>query len=79
MGRSQIIEKLSLSFEKVFQKKIEINETLSAADFSEWDSLANIQLMSQVEEDFNVDFTAQDMMALEKIGDLISFLEKKVS
>tara|TARA_X000000368_G_C23052462_1_gene722123 strand:- start:1563 stop:1787 length:225 start_codon:yes stop_codon:yes gene_type:complete len=53
--------------------------TLESApgDFPEWDSLGHLNLLSSLEEEFNISFDMDETMSIQTIKDLKEILAKK--
>jgi len=54
----------------------EINDELSRDDIEEWDSLAHLMLINEIESAFQVTLTDDDVMTIRTIGDLKKTLKK---
>ena len=54
----------------------EINDDLSRDDIEEWDSLAHLMLINEVEETFQITINDDDILAIHTIGDLKRVLKK---
>lgn len=55
---------------------IEIVETSVASDVEGWDSLANVELMIEIERAFGVRFRTGELAELESIGALVRLVEQ---
>ena len=56
-----------------------INEDLGPGDISEWDSLANQNLILALEQEFQLNFDIDEVLDMETVGDIIEILEEKIS
>jgi acyl carrier protein len=54
-----------------------ITPELNAAAVSQWDSLANVQLMVQVEQRFGIRFTTAEIAELKNVGELAALIAAK--
>ena len=54
----------------------EISDELSRDDVEEWDSLAHLMLINELEETFKVTINDDDILAIHTIGDLKKVLKK---
>ena len=52
------------------------SEELAAGDIPEWDSVAQVQIIQAVEEEFHISFEIPDAIDIEDIGDLIEMVKK---
>lgn len=58
-------------------ESIVIDENSAAKDVEGWDSLANVQIMLSIEEEFGVTFDLDDMVKFKCIGDIVECIERK--
>lgn len=74
-----ILEKLEEIFRDVFDDETIIltNETTSK-DIEDWDSLAHINLILAIKEQFNIDFTLEEVAEYKNVGDMTKAIERKV-
>ena len=62
-------ETLNLVFRRVFDNEtITITDETTADDIEEWDSLAHINLIMEIEAEFDIKFTVDDIMDLKNVG-----------
>ncbi|RJS89957.1 acyl carrier protein [Candidatus Bathyarchaeota archaeon] len=54
----------------------EINDELSRDDVEEWDSLAHLMLINEVESAFQVTFGDEDILSIRTVGDLKRVLKR---
>jgi acyl carrier protein len=79
MTSEAIFDTLSKIFHDVFDDdSIVATPTLTADDVDGWDSLAHLRLIATVEETFAISFTASQIAALQKVGDLANLIELKL-
>ena len=57
--------------------QFEITPIMSSSDIDEWDSMTHLNLVMQVQEEFNITMEFNDVISIESIGDLMEYLEKK--
>jgi acyl carrier protein len=68
---SQIDNRLTDVFRATFaDESIELSPEMTADDIPAWDSIAHIQLIFAVEEEFGIKLTMQDLEALYDVGAL---------
>ena len=73
-----ILEKLIPIFLKVFNnKKIKINLKSSAATIKNWDSLAHITIVLNIEKMFKIKFAISEIAELKNVGEIINLIIKK--
>jgi acyl carrier protein len=80
MNRKEIFEKLTVIFREVMDNdEIVLEESTTAEDFEEWDSLAHVQLIEKIESVFGVKFSAKEMMSWDDIGEFVDSIEERFS
>jgi acyl carrier protein len=52
---------------------------MTAADYDDWDSLAQIQLIVAVERKFNIKFSTDEVLHLKNVGEFAAITEAKRS
>jgi len=78
MERADITEKLTEIMEDVFDvDDLAYDDSLSAADIEDWDSLSNIRFMVAVEKAFGVRFTNSEIEGLDNIGQMADLIQSK--
>lgn len=79
MERKDIFEKLTVVFRQVMDNDgIVLDEYTSANDIDEWDSLTHVQLTEQIQEEFGIKFSAQEMNTWIDVGEMVDCIEKKI-
>lgn len=79
MERSEILDKLNGIFTDVLDNDdIKINETSTANDIEEWDSLTHIQLVVAIEKSFKVKFTTYEIQIWKNVGDMVNSIQAKL-
>lgn len=78
MERKEIFQKLTAIFCEVMSNDdIVLEDSTTADDIEEWDSLAHVQLMENIEQEFGVRISAKDMASWIDVGEMVDFIEKK--
>ena len=57
--------------------QLEITPSMSSSDIDDWDSMTHLNLVMQVQEEFNITMEFNDVISIESIGDLMEYLQKK--
>ena len=71
---------LETVFRRVFENDdIHITNEMTAQDVAEWDSLAHINLIVEIEEEFGLKFTVDDISGLKNVGEMVALVERKLS
>ena len=70
--------KLREVFQNVFDDDdLEINRETSARDVDEWDSLMHIDLVLNVEKEFEIRFSSSEVALLQYVGQLVDLIDSK--
>ncbi|HEX6275004.1 MAG TPA: acyl carrier protein [Polyangiaceae bacterium] len=77
MDRENVKTALEGVFAKVFGRKIEIFDAMTANDVEGWDSMTNIRLLDAVEREFGVRLSVSEVMGLGSVGSLIDLVHGK--
>ncbi|WP_322996998.1 acyl carrier protein [Castellaniella sp.] len=79
MNDKEILVTLNDIFRDVLDDDdINITENSSAADYEEWDSLANVNLIVAAEMRFGVRFRTSEVEGLRNVGELIALIKKQL-
>jgi acyl carrier protein len=57
-------------------KKTRINDGMSRKDVKEWDSMAHLMLVSEIESEFGVMMSDDDITEIKTVGDMKRVLRK---
>ena len=75
----EILKTLNLIFIDVFNdKNIKIDKNSSAENINEWDSLNHIYLVVEIEERFNLKFSAQEIQNWQTVKQIIKSISNKI-
>jgi acyl carrier protein len=67
-------------FRTVFDDdSIDLRDAMTARDIDGWDSVANINLMFSLEQEFGVRFQDDQLMSFADVGELRRFLESRAA
>jgi acyl carrier protein len=58
--------------------KIQIQDSTTADDIEEWDSLSHIQLIVGIEKHFKIRFTTAEVTSYKNVGEMIDGIAKKL-
>lgn len=71
MNHQEIMEKLLPVFAEVFDdEEITITDQTTAEDIEDWDSLTHLQLISTIEEEFEMHFTLGEINNFANVGEM---------
>ena len=54
-----------------------INDSISRDNFKDWDSMTHVVLISELEQEFKITFSDEDIISIKTVGDIKSILQKK--
>lgn len=73
------INALNKVFKIVFDNPhIQIKHETTADDIDEWDSLSHVLLISAIEGEFNIEFSQNEVMLFNCVGDMLDCVNKKI-
>lgn len=79
MENKEILTKLQDIFRDVFDnEEIVLNDSTCAEDIDEWDSLGHVQLVKELQSEFNITITAQEMRSWDDVGEMVNAISKKL-
>lgn len=80
MERKEIFKKLTVIFRDVMDNdEIILEDSTSANDIEEWDSLAHVQLTEKIQDVFGIKFSAKEMASWVDVGEMVDFMEKQLN
>jgi acyl carrier protein len=80
MERIDIFSKLNEIFEDVLDLDASpnLNDTTTANDIEEWDSLTHIQLIVAIEKHFKIKFTSMEILSWQNVGEMVDCINKRI-
>ena len=73
------IEKLQEIFRDIFDDEdILLSSETTSEDIDDWDSLTHMQLIVEIEKEFNIRFTTAEIKKAENVGEFIQIIESKI-
>lgn len=76
MNRQEILSKLQIVYRDILDdEKIVLTEETTAEDIEEWDSLTHVQIVAEIQKEFDIKFSAKEMLLWENVGDIIDAIE----
>ena len=79
VSREQITARLQLIFRDVLDPALVLSDDLDASKVPAWDSLNHITLIVEIEQQFGVELTTDELADLRNVGDMVTLLEHKSS
>jgi acyl carrier protein len=78
--RVTVREQVEDVFRNLFNDdSIVLSDDLTAADVPGWDSLAHINLMFSLEQEFGIQFADDEFTQFENVGELLRLIEERVT
>jgi acyl carrier protein len=79
MNREKVMDILQEICRDIFDSEnLIITNEFSAKDINAWDSLNHLNLISSVEEEFNIKFDFDEITSFKNIGDIIDSVKNKM-
>lgn len=77
MNRPEIFEKIVEICKDVFENdELALTEASSSEDVEEWDSLTHLSIISDIEDEFGISFTLDEITNSGNLGELVTAVEK---
>jgi acyl carrier protein len=68
-------QRIAEAFNAVFQiSPEEVTDSLSPQDVTGWDSLGHVRLVTQLQEQFGVEFEVDEIMRMDNVGEIKKIL-----
>lgn len=78
MDKFELLKQMNTIFIDILDNEdVVINETTTANDIEEWDSLTHIQLVVAIEKHFKIHFTSSEIQSWINVGEMLSCLQNK--
>lgn len=78
MDKQNILEELQNIFVDVFDSEdLRINLATNASDIEGWDSLAHINLIAAIQEEYDIRFSMDDVTSMKSVNDMIEAIMRK--
>lgn len=80
MSREEAYEKLNHVFREVFDDdEITVNDTTTAEDIEDWDSLEHVNLIVAVEKSFGIRFNIGEVTSMKNVGEMMDFIQARLA
>lgn len=80
MEKNEILAKLQDIYRDILDNdEIILEGETTADDIEEWDSLAHVQIVNEVEKQFGIKFTSYEITSWIDIADLVDCINSKLS
>jgi acyl carrier protein len=78
MERPDKLKQINTIFIDILDNEdIIIEESTTAKDIDEWDSLTHIQLVVAIEKKFKIRFTSREIQSWKNVGEMLDSIETK--
>jgi acyl carrier protein len=78
MQQPEIYRRLTTIFEDTFDEdSIELTPETTAHDIKGWDSVAHINLIVAIEEEFHIKLKTAELESLKDVGEMVRLIESK--
>lgn len=75
-----VLSKMVGVFKRVFDDEtIHLVDATTAQDVPGWDSLTHINLIIEIEEEFDLKFSVDDIVGLKNVGEMVAMVERKIA
>ena len=79
MNKEKVFEIIKEICSDIFNiDDLDIDLNTNSTDIDQWDSLSHLNLMSSIEEEFNIKFDFEEIGSLKNIGNIVSLIVEKV-
>jgi acyl carrier protein len=79
MTKKEITEKLQEIFRDIFDdESIVLFDDMTSDDVEDWDSLSHINLINDIEAQFGITFTTDEIVGTKNVGEFIQVIESKL-
>jgi acyl carrier protein len=76
---SDLLERLQPLFRDILDRSdLVITRDSSARNVEGWDSLAHINLVSSIEQEFHIRFALGELETLQNVGDMVDLMHRKL-
>lgn len=76
----EVLTRLQPIFRDVFDRSdLMVTRQSNAETVEGWDSLAHINLISAIEQEFRIRFALGELESMKNVGEMIDLMEKKLS
>ena len=77
---ANILEELQPLFRDILdQPNLRITRESNSSNVEGWDSLAHINLVTAIEQEYNVKFSIDELLELKNVGEMVDLMEIKLA
>lgn len=75
MSREEVYNQLNEIFRDIFDDEdIEVNDSTTADDIEDWDSLEHINLVVEIENTFGIKFNMGEVNGMKNVGEMVDII-----
>ena len=79
MTREEIYKQLDVVFQDVFDdESIQVNDSTTADDIEDWDSLEHINLVVAIENKFGIKFNMNEVTSMKNVGEMVDIILERI-
>ena len=79
MNRKEIYKNLDEVFQDVFDDdSIHVNDSTTADDIEDWDSLEHINLVVAIENKFEIKFNMNEVTSFKNVGEMVDIIVERL-
>ena len=73
------VNTIMTKLEEIVDKKIKGQTIITETNLSDlgFDSLDKAEIVLNIEDEFNIEFTEDEMLSIKNVGDLVKFIQEK--
>ena len=80
MNRNEILEKLTIIFQKVLNdSSIELTMDMTTDDFENWDSVIQMMVVAMIEKEFDIVFKLREVGMMDSVEAFVKAIECKMN
>jgi acyl carrier protein len=73
------IDQLQVYFRSAFSSDVSINSETTKDNLSEWDSINHLNLIVELEDQLNIQFTPEEIESMKSVDILLDLIHKKTT
>lgn len=78
MIRQEVLDKITDILCDVFDEDLDITDETVASDVDGWDSLAQITILTLIQQEFSVSFAISDTKRFKNVGELVDLIIERM-
>ena len=77
MNKNEVLDRLQGVFETFFAPLDEFSIDSTIETIEDWDSVAHIQLIFEIEGEFNIEFDSEDIAQMDSVAKIVDYILDK--